>query len=67
MQVLEKSGDVDTQLYQMEWYELLEINGPWWDMVGKKEESWINNKIVILSKDSSESLLTFFNKDMEIE
>ena len=23
-----KSGDVVTQLYHMEWYELLEINGP---------------------------------------
>ena len=41
-------GDV-TQLYQMEWYELLEINGPWWDMVGQKEEFWRNKQIADFS------------------
>ena len=35
-------------------------------MVGKKEVFWINNQNGDFFKDSKESLLTFFNKDIEI-
>ena len=35
-------------------------------MVGKKEEFWINDKNGDFYRDSKETLLTFFNKDIEI-
>ena len=35
-------------------------------MVGKKGKFWINNKNGDFFKDSKETLLTFFNKDIEI-
>ena len=35
-------------------------------MVGKKEELWISDKNGDFLKGSKESLLTFFNKDIEI-
>ena len=52
VQVLEKIGDLKEKMKWMMFYatmptgrhELMEMNGPWWDMVGKKEEFWRNKQ-----------------------